>query len=126
MPEEFVDRAYLDIDGTTIECTEVTPKDSIDIDSVKTMNPQNRAIGWVSGIPEHEITATVPLRQDGMLIPWRKYLRDKTEFTTTILYVGGQAVTYMRCRVADVENASEQGSRTDTSITIRGLYSGDN
>jgi len=126
MPEEYVDRAYLDIDGTTIECTEITPKDSCEVAPVETMNPLNRAIGYTSGIPKYEISATVPLPQGGHAVNFRKAMRDKTEFTTTILYVGGKSITYLRCRITDVEQGSEQGSRTDTKLTILALDTGDN
>ncbi len=127
MPEEFVDRAYLDIDGITIECVSITPKDTNELNPVKTMNPLNRSRGWTSGIPDFEYSAVVPLSQDGSRIPWRRYMRERTEFTTTIQYEGSdEAITYTRCRIADVEQGSEEGSRTDTTIEVKALDTADN
>lgn len=126
MPDEFVDRAYLDIDGTTLECTEISVKDSIDLEAVKTMNPLNRGVGWMSGIPEYEITCTVPLPLGGHPVNFREIMRDKIEFTIVVLYVGGKSITYLRCRISDLEQGSEQGGRTDTKLTIKALDTGDN
>ena len=121
----YVDRAYLDLEGTTVYCTSITPRDAESLEAVKTMNPMNRAVGYTSGIPEYELSATVPLPKAGHAVDFYGIKKAGVEFTSTIIYPGGGSRTYLRCRITEIEQGSEEGSRTDTELSIMALDSFD-
>jgi len=121
MSQQFIDRAYLDIEGTVVECSSLTPNGEYGLESVKTMNRANRGRGWTSNVPDFELSAEVPLPHGGHSVDFDKIAREKTEFTATVKYDDGTGWAYLSCRVSRIEEPSQVDGGTVTNITIGAL-----
>jgi hypothetical protein len=119
MAQEYVDRAYLSVDGTEIECEEITYRLSRDgQDTVKTMNRLNRGSGFSGGVVTAELTAQVPEPKGGHAVNFDQLLADGTVFNAVIEYEGGTRRLFRECRVRDVEGATRQGDKGMATLTI--------
>lgn len=119
---QFVNRAYLVVDGKTVFCEELSYKLAEDgRDIVKTMNPRNRAEGYQGGVITAELTATVPQPHGGFAVDFHKLFLDGTEFAAVIEYDDGARASFGQCRIKDPEVSSRQGEKTTLNLTIDSL-----
>lgn len=122
MADEFVNRAYLVIDGTEIECEDISYRyDEDGADEVKPMNRQNRASGFSGGVMMAELSATVPEPKGGHRIDFDEIMLSKTEFEAAIEYEDDRVRTFRRCRIRNLEGSNRSGSHGTTTLTIRSL-----
>lgn len=121
MATEFVSRAFLEVNGVTIEAKEASYKVSQEQEIVNTMNPRARGQGYVDGIPTFELTLVVPLPQDGHPVNFDALMLDKTLFDVKFIYDGGKARQFKDCKIKDLDTPSREGEGTDVTITADAL-----
>lgn len=121
MSREYVDRAFIDFDGTIIEADEFSYTGSKEKQIVAPMNRKNRATGRTEGTPSFELSMTVSLPEDGHDVDFDQAMLDGTEFTVGAEYPGGKARTFIYCTVDTIETSSSAGDGTKSSLTISSL-----
>lgn len=121
-PTEFITRAFVDVDGTNVECKEVDWTGSADgLEPVKVMNRKNRAVGYTEGNMVYEFTLTVPAPASGEEVDFHDLMAERTEFACTIEYDGGSTRVFARSRVSSVNPSSTSESGTDMTIECMAL-----
>jgi len=118
---QYVSRAYLEIDGATIECTDIDTTLENGLDRVMTMNRANRAKGFSDGVPQFGFSGTVPVPVDGLPVDLEAMLIDRTEFGATIELEGGAQKIYQQARFASVNFKAADGERGEFSIEVMAL-----
>lgn len=117
----YADRVFIDIEGTVVECKEGTYNASRDQEMVSTMNRKGRGKGYVDGNPSFELSLVVPQPEDGHVVDFEKFFLDKTLFTTVFEYNGGQARTFVDCKIKEIDQSGSEGEGIDTTLTVDAL-----
>jgi len=121
-PTDYVSRAYVDVDGTNAGVSEVSWNGAADgLEPVKTMNRQNRGVGYTNGAMMYTFSLTYPLAVKGEEVDFHRLMVDETEFAATIEYEGGGTRVFTRCRVASVDTPSSNDSGTDQAVECLAL-----
>lgn len=121
MATEYVHRVFLNIEGTELEAEESSYRASKEQEAVATMNRQNRAKGFIRGIPSFELTLTIPLNQDGHAVDLDRLFLDDTLFDVKMTYEGGAVRQFKDCSISDLDNASRVNESTKTTLTAQAL-----
>lgn len=117
----YADRVFVEIDGTVVPCKEATYNATQDQERVKPMNRANRPTGYVSGIPDFELSLVVPEPKAGHDVNFNQLFLDQTLFTTKFFYNDGTARTFRDCQIQEVDQSGSEGEGIDTSLTIQAL-----
>lgn len=118
---DYIDRAYLEIDGRTIDCSSLEESTTDGTAPVPTMNAQNRSKGYTGGVPEYRFTATVPIPEGGLPVNFDRLKRRKTRFGAVILEESGDRIVFVDCRIADVSRKYAQGEASEYSLECMAL-----
>ena len=117
----YVSRAYLEINGTQVECSDLEYSSENGVDKVKTMNRANRSKGYVDGIPDWSFTATVPVPHEGLPISLDDVFADRIEFDAMIELEGGAQRQFSSCRISSLSLKSADGERVEYSLDCMAL-----
>jgi hypothetical protein len=121
MSTQYVARAYLEIDGSTIECSDVDTTSENGLAKVNTMNRANRAKGYTDGIPEFGYSATVPVPKEGLPVDLDEVFEEGREFGSTIELEGGRKQIYTECRISSLSFKASDGERGEYSLEVMSL-----
>jgi hypothetical protein len=120
MPFEFVDRAYVEIDGaevSEIKSIDVTP--TRDTKVIKTMTRRDRGRGFSKGVPHWELAFEVAIPKAGEY-DWRQAFKDGTELTVVVEESSTRRFRYEPCIITEV-GSKYQGEGGDASRSIKML-----
>lgn len=119
---EYVNRAFIDIDGTVLEAESVDNSTIVDgFDKVKTMNRDNRARGFQRGVVMYDLTMTIPVPAEGLEIDFDEYVEEGTFFQAFIEYQGGKSKSFYDCVLSEVKRSSASGTVTKMELTFSAL-----
>jgi len=119
---KIVDRAYLEINGKTIDCISID--DSLDTgkEQRSTMNKENRSRSHKHGIPKFNLKVELYNDHNLSIDFWDLAIKN-TEFSAIKEEEspeGSRIITYTRCEVYKVDNSTKDGEST-LSIEIGAL-----
>jgi len=119
MAFEFVDRAYVEIDGaevSEIKSIDVTP--SRDTKVIKTMTRRNRGRGFSKGVPHWELSFEVAIPSAGEF-GWRQAFKDGTELTVVVEESSTRRFRYEPCVITEVGSKYEaEGGDASRSVKM--------
>jgi len=123
MATQYVDRAFLSVDGADIEAKSINWKGSADgHEPVKVMSRENRAKGYTRGPLIFELSIVIPMKQaKGSEVDVEKLFSDETLFTTVVEYRGGRTRSFTDCMIKEIDVPAEESGITDISITLDAL-----
>lgn len=120
---DLVDRAYLELDGETIDCDKISWDIKGNKEARKAMNRKNRAIGHKKGVPDFEISATFGMDLD-LETKFTKLLDNNTHFTVVVECEsqGGQTQTFsfLDAVIYDISHSAQDGG-VDIDLSITAL-----
>lgn len=113
----YIDRAYLEIDGTVIDCSAIEETTADGVAPVPTMNRENRAKGYSGGVMQYTFTATVPIPEDdGLPVDFYQMKRDKVLFGASIIEQNGATISFVDCRIGDISRRYAGGEASEFSL----------
>ncbi|MFH0901895.1 MAG: hypothetical protein V2A73_14795 [Pseudomonadota bacterium] len=105
-----------------VSVRKISPKGSVPTTVVKTLNPDNKAIGFTDGVPEFSVDLDVVDIKATPEVDWFDLMLDKETFL--FLYQegsGGRRHTLVDCRVTNVEKSFETAGEVGFTVTIVAL-----
>lgn len=117
----YVTRAYLEIEGATVECSDIEYSSENGLDKVKTMNRANRAKGFTDGVPDYSFSATVPVPREGLPVDLDEVFINRTEFGAVMQLEGGKSRIFVDCRISSLSLKAADGERAEYSLEVMAL-----
>jgi hypothetical protein len=120
--KQYVDATYLEVEGTTVECSEINWKGSVDgQEPGKIMRKDNTAGGYTGGALVYELTIVVPLPEAGLPVDLESLFKNKTLFSAAVEYKGGKRRTFVYCLIKDIDSPSRVGEGVQQTFTCDAL-----
>jgi hypothetical protein len=118
---DYISRSYLIVDGITLDCADIKVSSDNGTEPVPTMNRENRAKGYKSGVQKYSISATVPVETGDLVIDFDDVYESGTLFETIVEEEGGVMDTYIDCKLTKVDRDSKEGDTITYSLEIAAL-----
>ena len=118
---DYASNIYLDLNGITLDCSDFENTSEDNTERQKTMNRQNRAKGFVHGVPEYSYTCTVPVPKGGVGVDLFKMKKDKVEFGSHVELEGGGSIIFKGCKLNSVALKGATDEAIEYSIEVFAL-----
>lgn len=122
MADQYVSKVYIEANGVMYPCKSCEDKSESKAESVPTMNPTGRALGYRKGVPTYTISVEAPIKVAGMPFdPYSLYPYSGDPFTVVVVREDTTRVTYGDCKVTNVGDKGEVNGEASQSLEIEAL-----
>ena len=121
MSTRMADRGWIEVNGTTLECSSFEEKCDTKVEAVPVMGPQLKAKGYRKGIPEYTLTVKVPIPESGMDVdPGTLFPNGDSEFGAVAIF-GTERKNYSDCAVKSFGRSATVNGAIEYSMDITAL-----
>ena len=123
MATDFCDRIFLDIDGTIIPASEISPKGEMaDAKIIHLMTRDEWGSGHTAGNFEGSLDITVPRPKDGLVMDFWAMMKERTLFTSTMEFKGGKVLSFLDCIINSIDDGGgSPGANVETKLSCKAL-----
>lgn len=113
-----IDRAYLEIDGTSVYCDSIDIDPEDDTDFVTAMTPDNEPLGTKSGNRRFSVSAKVTMMEDED-VDFDDLWETKSNVKVNVIYEGGTTHSFGRGVVSKPGVSANHGDKTTRNIELK-------
>jgi len=119
MPNQYVSRAFISLNGVEYEADSATWKATKDRTMKKPMNRQRQARGRTRAVPDFELTMEFSLFANSDLLQFLvAAFKDETEFPAVYELEGGDTLRFGDVSVNDLDQSNAEGDGATITVTL--------